>query len=502
MSAPGSGALPGGLSEPTTTLLRVVREAPMGVIVWRLADVDDDSSLILVIANTMAERYVSRKLDEHLGRRFSDVFPGVPDERRKQYADAIRTGVGYEAIALSSVSGTEESYAMKAVPLGDRCLAIYFENLGAQRRAEERALEANRFLDSIIENLPNMVFVKDAEHLRFERFNKAGEDLLGLSRDALIGKSDYDFFPKDQADAFISADRETLRLGAIKDIPEEPIQTASGARWLHTRKVPIVGGDGRPRFLLGISEDITERRAADAQIRAAKEAAEAANHELESFSYSVAHDLRAPLRAIDGFSQALLEDFGDSLGKEAGGYLQRIRRAATRMGELIDDLLQLSRVTRAELNRSRVDVSAMAESVLSDLCAAQPERTIDARIEPGLVVDADPRLLRIALENLLGNAFKFTSRRPDAVIEIGTVDSAEGRGDPAYFVRDNGVGFDMAHAKKLFYAFERLHPRDFEGSGIGLAIVQRIVARHGGRIWADSAVDRGATFHFTLGQGT
>jgi hypothetical protein len=497
VTAPISGPGLGGLSNPAATLLRLVGEAPVGVVVWRLTDEADDASLVLVLANAMAERYLSRPLQGELERRFSEVFPTVPHDRRKRYADVVRTGVTYATTTRSVVTGIEEAYTISAAAIGERCVAIYFENLGAQRRTEERALEANRFLDSIIENLPNMIFVKDAEHLRFERFNKAGEDLLGLPREQLIGKSDYDFFPKDQADAFIADDQLTLRAGTIKDIPEEPIQTANGLRWLHTRKVPILDSQGRPKFLLGISEDITERRDADAQLLAAKEAAETANRELEAFSYSVAHDLRAPLRAVDGFSQALIEDFGGSLGQEAAGYLQRIRRAATRMGELIDDLLQLSRVTRAELNRHRVDVSAMVESVAANLRPAQAERKVDVRVQPGVVADADARLLRIALENLMSNAHKFSGRRPDASIEFGT---SEHQGSVAYFVRDNGVGFDMAHARRLFSAFERLHPRDFEGSGIGLAIVQRIVSRHGGRVWAESAVDRGATFYFTLGQ--
>ena len=477
-------------------LLRLLDKAPIGFVIWRLGDPSDDASLELVFANSGAERFLDQTLGTKLGMRFSELFPTVPVERRKMYADVVRKDAPLRTMVESDVSGRKETYSLVAEPLGEGCVGISFENLDAQRRAEEAALEANRFLDSIIEYLPNMVFVKDAAELRFVRFNKAGEELLGLSRDALLGKSDYDFFPAEQADFFIAADRETLQSGAIKDIPEEPIQTGSGQRWLHTKKVPIWAPTGEPKYLLGISQDITARRRADAELRAAKEAVETANRELEAFSYSVAHDLRQPLRAIDGFSQALAEDHAAGLPQEARDYLQRIRRAARRMGELIDDLLKLSQVTRAEIVRSRVNVTEMVAAIVSNLKAAQTAREVTVKMQPGLTASADARLLRIALENLLANAFKFTSRKEHANIEFG---AEQDDGELALFVRDDGVGFDMAHARKLFNAFERLHPNDFEGTGIGLAIVNRIAQKHGGRVWAESAVDRGATFYFTIG---
>lgn len=230
----------------------------------------------------------------------------------------------------------------------------------------------------------------------------------------------------------------------------------------------------------------------------ARAAAEAANLELEAFSYSVAHDLRAPLRGVDGFSRALLEDYADKFDDEGRGYLEHLRESAQRMGRLIDDLLALSRVTRSELAREQVDLSGLARSVAAQLRRAQPDRRIEIVIAAGMVVDGDARLLRIALENLLGNAWKFTGRSAEPRIELGVTSG----GDSAYFVRDNGAGFDMAYASKLFGAFQRLHSADeFEGTGIGLATVQRIINRHGGRIWAIGEVDRGATFCFTLGGG-
>jgi PAS domain S-box-containing protein len=331
------------------------------------------------------------------------------------------------------------------------------------------------------------------------RFNRAGEELLGLSRSELIGKNDYDFFPKEEADFFQAKDRETLEKGVLVDILEEPIDTKHGRRWLHTKKVPVLGEDGTPQYLLGISEDITERKAADAALREAKTAAETANRELEAFSYSVAHDLRAPLRSIDGFSRALIEDCGDQLGDSAKRYLDRVRASALRMGELIDDLLRLSRVTRAEMHRERVDLSAMARGMLESLSlTSRPEREVELVVEDGLAADGDARLLAVVFDNLLGNAWKFTSKRERARIEVG---ATEVECERHYYVRDNGAGFDMSYVGKLFGVFERLHSAsEFEGTGVGLATVQRIVRRHGGRVWAEGTIDGGATFYFTLGE--
>ena len=220
------------------------------------------------------------------------------------------------------------------------------------------------------------------------------------------------------------------------------------------------------------------------------------NKELEAFSYSVAHDLRAPLRAIDGFSKLLVEDHGERLPAEAQQHLDRVRAAARRMAELIDDLLGLARVTRAGLKLESVELGKLARAIAAELERSRPERRVDWQIREDIVVHADQRLMRVLLENLLGNAWKFTVQRDRARIELGL----EEKGDaPVYFVRDNGAGFDMTYAHKLFNPFQRLHrATDFEGTGIGLATVERIVRRHGGRVWAEAEVDRGAKFSFTL----
>lgn len=223
---------------------------------------------------------------------------------------------------------------------------------------------------------------------------------------------------------------------------------------------------------------------------------EAANKELEAFCYSVSHDLRTPLRGIDGFSQALLEDYGNKLDSSARDFLQRIRAGTQRMGVLIDDLLNLSRFTRIEMQREATDLSELGRQVAEGLRQSQPRRDVEIVIAPQLRGEGDPRLMRVVLENLLGNSWKFTSKKPHARIEFGKTNN---NGSSAFYVRDNGAGFDPAYSARLFGAFQRLHGiTEFPGSGVGLATVQRIIHRHGGRVWAESTVGEGATFYFTL----
>jgi len=222
----------------------------------------------------------------------------------------------------------------------------------------------------------------------------------------------------------------------------------------------------------------------------------AANTELDAFAYSVSHDLRAPLRSIDGFSQILLEDYSEKLDDAGRESLQRVRAASQRMGTLIDDLLKLARVTRAEIRTEDVDLSGMAREIVADLQRTTPERQVEFEIAPGLKARGDTRLLRVALDNLLRNSWKYTAKQPAPRVEFRSADANGGR---TFMVRDNGAGFDMKYADKLFGVFQRLHSAaDFEGTGIGLATVRRIINRHGGRIWAEGAVDQGATFYFTL----
>jgi PAS domain S-box-containing protein len=292
-------------------------------------------------------------------------------------------------------------------------------------------------------------------------------------------------------DAFVA--REPFRM-------EYRLRRADGAyRWVLDTGTPRITPDGAFAGYIGSCIDITEIKALhaelDARVQSRTAELTAAVAELEAFCYSVSHDLRAPLRGIDGFSQAVLEDNTDKLDARSHDHLQRVRAAAQRMGRLIDDLLKLSRFSRGELRVQQVDLTALARAIVNELADLEPERRVRVAIEDGLTVDGDPTLLRAVLENLLGNAWKFTRKTPEPAIALG-IEAGPGR---VFFVRDNGVGFSMDHAGALFAPFQRLHAeRDFPGTGIGLASAQRIIQRHGGRIWVDAAEGAGACFRWTL----
>lgn len=379
------------------------------------------------------------------------------------------------------------------------------KDITRRKSAELAMVQAHAFLDSVIENIPDMIFVKDAAELRFVRINRAAEELLGYRREELIGKSDFDFFPSDQARFLVAADCRTLDAGELVDIAEERLETRSkDVRYLSTKKIPIRDELGRPRFLLGISQDITERKRAEQQMREmnnilAERAAQLAalNDELEAFSSSVSHDLRAPLRRIGGFIALLRGRLQDHPDPQVTRMFDRISVAAHRMSELIDDLLDFSRTARGELHKTRIDLNSLVAEVVGELQGDLGSRAVEWRIGALPQVCADRSLFRLALVNLIGNALKYSGKREVAVIEIGCAE--HGTAHPAVYIRDNGVGFEMKHAHRLFGVFQRLHnASQFDGTGIGLANVKRIVDRHGGRVWAEAEPGKGATFYIAL----
>lgn len=374
-----------------------------------------------------------------------------------------------------------------------------------KQRAYEKAIkENNNFLNAVLENIPNMIFVKDAEHLRFIRFNKAGEELLGFSREDLLGRSDLDFFPQEQADFFIKKDQETLHSGKMLDIPQEEIDSKTlGRRWLHTRKIPVNGVDGNPLYLVGISEDITEQKKKNDEVRALNQSLEEnviqlkhANKELESFSYSVSHDLRAPLRAIDGYTKILLEDYGEKIDDEGKRMMDIVMKNARKMGQLIDDLLAFSRIGKQSMTQIPIDMNSLVYSIITEIQQQQPGLHCAFKTSDLPALHADLGMMRIVLTNLISNAIKYSSKKEHPEVEIG---SFKKDGHAVYFVKDNGAGFEMKYYDKLFGIFQRLHSNsEFEGTGVGLAIVNRIITRHGGIVWAESKPDEGATFYFSI----
>jgi PAS domain S-box-containing protein len=326
----------------------------------------------------------------------------------------------------------------------------------------------------------------------FKRLNPSWEGVLGYSQEELLSRPYVDFIHPEDRDATF-AEAQKIAAGQETIWFENRYRAKDGSyRWLTWTAAP----SREKQIIYAAARDNTDRKQAEEEIRRVNAQLAAANQELEAFTYSVSHDLRAPLRHIDGFSKLLLEGYETALGEDARRYLQRIRQGAVRMGQLIDELLNLSRVGRSQLSLKRTNLNSLVEDVLEGLKAEAQGRDIRWKINSLPPLRCDPGLLRQVFENLISNALKFTRPRPTAVIEVGKEVRS---GQPVVFVRDNGVGFNMKHVAKLFGIFQRLHRQeDFEGTGVGLATVQRIIHKHGGQVWADAEPDKGATFFFTV----
>lgn len=424
------------------------------------------------------------------------------------------------SLAMAAGDTRERSPLLMLPPLAEALLlgALALLALGAAARghlalvrAETERLRADedaKRLLQVIDNTSNVIYMRDADG-RYLLVNRRYEELFGVKRDGIVGLSDHDLFPAEIADEFRANDLKALARGsAIRT--EETAPHPDGPHTYITVKYPITDAVGRNFAICGISTDVTDLKRAEeearrlnagleSRVRERTAELEASTRELDAFAYSVSHDLRAPLRAVAGFSELLLEDYARDLDQTGRDYLARVVSATARMSRLIDDLLTLSRATRVELSHQPVDLTAIAHRVLSDLRAAEadPDRPMQLIVEDGLRAVGDPALLELALQNLISNAWKFTGKQDKALIHVGEDRLPDGA--RAFFVRDTGAGFDMRYADKLFVPFQRLHsPEDFAGSGIGLAIVGRIINRHGGRVWAEGHPERGAVFRFVL----
>ena len=424
----------------------------------------------------------------------------------------LRRAEGPAAAKLLQAEADAEATLRQAeVPAAAKLLQAEVDAAATLRRAEVPA--AAKLLQAEVDAAASL---REAEHEvnyqieAFERFFALSIGMMCISNQdgyftrlspsfAILGHDLEDILARPVLELVHPDDKAATQAAFDQLAPESPTvnfenryRCKDGSyRWLSW-----ASGRDATGTIFSMARDITEaKRSHEALIRA-KDAVQHANRELESFSYSVAHDLRAPLRSIDSFSQALLEDYVEQLDATGKRYLTFIRESARDMAQLIDDLLGLSRVTLGAMRTETVDLSGLARAATLRLQAAEAERDVEIVIQDGLTNEGDPRLLRIALDNLIGNAWKFTAKCSKARIELG---ASIDHGQLVYFVRDNGAGFDMALAKNLFGVFQRLHSaHDFEGTGVGLATVQRVIARHGGRVWGTGEVDRGATFYFTL----
>ena len=408
-------------------------------------------------------------------------------------------------LICSVVEGRHYQLDISSTVVGEQhLLLVMVQDITERHVAEARYAE--------ILNIAADAILAVDEQQRIVIFNQGAERMFGYTAKEVAGQSLEVLLPARYAAAhhqhlqnFASASATARRMGERSEVFG---RRKDGSEFPAEASISRMTQGGKTMFT-AIVRDVTERYEAEAAIRKLNEELEqrvqrrtaqleAANKELESFSYSVSHDLRAPLRGIDGFTRMLEDDYGAKLDDKGRSHLHRVRAAAGRMGELIDDMLLLSQITRSEMKLAPVDLAAIARLVVRDLVHAEPKHTVAFTAVDQAPAQGDSRLLRIVLDNLLGNAWKFTGQQPEAQVEFGT---ETGEAGPVYYVRDNGAGFDMAYADKLFGAFQRLHAQEeFPGTGIGLSIVQRIIHRHGGKIWAESQEGAGAIFYFTLGE--
>lgn len=355
-------------------------------------------------------------------------------------------------------------------------------------------MKSGSLLDLIIESLPDMVFVKDAKELKFVHFNRAGENLIGVPRAQMLGKTDYDLFPTDEADGFTKKDREVLKKGEPVEIPEEVILTKKGKRLLRTVKVPIVKARGRYKYLLGISEDITEKRKADLKMNKLMLELERSNHELEEFAHVASHDLQEPLRMVAGFCHMLERQYKSQLDARGQMYIQCAVDGVQRMHKTIDALLSYAELGSTDAKAELVDLNAVLEDVLSDLSAMikRKHATIYAPVLP-TVYGQRVQLTQVFI-NLIGNALKFTRQKP--VIKIAC---AKKGSHWEFEIKDNGIGIHKSHFEKIFLIFQRVYSdKEYQGKGIGLAVCKKVIAHHHGRIWLESVEGKGTSFFFTL----
>ncbi|CAN5622948.1 hypothetical protein BH10ACI3_BH10ACI3_09750 [soil metagenome] len=491
----------GQLQASETRYRRVFEASQDGILIL------DAATLEITDVNPFMLKLLGYSREEFLGKELWEIgLFGDKGASQTAFKGLQDTGyLRYEDLPLETRSGEKREVEFIS--------NVYDENGQQVIQCNIRDITERRQAEVVRERLAAIVKSSDDAIISTElggiitTWNSAAEKMFGYTAQEILGRSLSRLIPKDRSDeeqkildmilrGETLSHFETVRIGKNRKLIDvsvtiSPIKNDEGK---------IIGASKIVRNISELKNAVKEIRKLNTQLeqRVTERTAQlqAVNDELESFSYSVSHDLRAPLRHINGFSGALLEDYGDTLDDVGKGYLTQVREASQEMAQLIDDVLQLARVTRTEIISEPVDLSEMANSIVEDMRHGDTGRQVTVNIKDGLKTHGDKQLLRILLTNIIGNAWKFTSKTENAEITFG---EEQDDGKTVYFVCDNGVGFDMAFSDKLFGAFQRLHGADeFEGTGIGLATVQRIINRHAGRVWAQAAVDVGATFYFTL----
>ncbi|MSQ84396.1 MAG: PAS domain S-box protein, partial [Myxococcales bacterium] len=447
---------------PPTLAAQVLDGLPAAVVIMRLDDLNDPTSLRYLYANGPTRDVSGVDPEQAVGRRFVDMdLSEAVLERARVYASVVRSG---QPLAMPEFYRESDAlcrsgwYSVRLVPLADQCIAFFALNVSERRQAENRVAEQEHFLAAILENLPNMVFVKDAKELKFIRINRAGEQLIGHTREQLLGKDDFDFFPEAQAEFFTEKDRAVLTSGELFDIAEEPIQTARGERWLHTKKVPVVGDGGIPLYLLGISEDITEQRAQNSELQRMKQLAEASSAAKSSFLARMSHEIRTPLSAILGTTELMLES---SLTAEQREQLEGAHSAASGLRALLNDILDFEKSAAGKIELRPAyfppvfHLEDVARMFRPTAAAKGLQLTVSSSAAVPASVRTDPLRLRQILVNLVGNALKFTdSGRIDLHVDAqADVDSTEVT--LLYMVSDTGIGIHESQQGFVFDAFRQ-----------------------------------------------
>jgi PAS domain S-box-containing protein len=476
--------------EKLTSLIKKKRQELAATIALNKAGKTQEASRLMMSNEGKKEMdsiraLIARMKDSEKARREARTAQWEASSRRTGWVVASGVVIAFVILLLAILTLNIET--------GDR--------IRAERDLRKIQARAKMLADSILDYA---IIMLDPEG-RIMSWSAGATTILGYAEKEMIGQSFSCFFLPDDVSAGVpQRELERVLVNGRAESESWRVRKGGSRFWSNSVMVAIRDDKGQLQGFSKVTRDITERKQAEEEIQRLNQnleqrasELEAANKELEAFTYSVSHDLRAPLRHIDGFSQLLVDEYGPHLQQGAGRYLERIQTGARQMGQLVDELLNLTRIGRKEINLQVAGLNSLVEQVIGDLKMELNGRRVEWKIASLPFVECDPTLMRQVFVNLLSNAVKYSRPRDPAVIEVGSLLDKD---QPAIFVRDNGVGFNMKYANKLFGVFQRLHrAEDFEGTGIGLATVQRIIHKHGGRIWAEAELDKGATFYFTLG---